>query len=392
MRIVQFGSNFVSKIKGLISSPDPKVIVPEEPAQISKEQFAERLKLLNINEPWCVDHVNLDGNMLEISGWAIAPEGDPTKATFTVNGEEFHNIKYPLLREDIGRLFWYYPGSENSGFTCQIPVTAENSGTEQIFEFQFVFEDTFIPVHQGHSYFIDLGTSDKYPVPDVDRRIRVHGGNSEDAFLLEGFSTFRKLQVTLETVFSKEFDDFDNLLDWGCGCGRLTRYFSEQQKVLITGIDIDADNVSWCQNNLGFGTFTSIPLHPPTKLRSDEFDLLIGISIFTHLREQEQFEWLKELERMAKKGAILLMTVHGNSTVGRANLDISAYQSLLQKGFLDIGINPNLGESIDDQEYYRNTFHTHDYIRENWAKYFEIIELIPGYIGNHQDLVVLRKN
>ena len=27
----------------------------------------------------------------------------------------------------------------------------------------------------------------------------------------------------------------------------------------------------------------------------------------------------------------------------------------------------------------------------DWSKYFEIVEIVPGYIGNHQDLGVMRR-
>ena len=43
------------------------------------------------------------------------------------------------------------------------------------------------------------------------------------------------------------------------------------------------------------------------------FDLLVRLSVFTHLNEPEQFEWLDELKRIASKGAVLLMTIHGDA-------------------------------------------------------------------------------
>lgn len=58
---------------------------------------------------------------------------------------------------------------------------------------------------------------------------------------------------------------------------------------------------------------------------------------------------------------------------------------------MDFGSDPSLKGYIDDEDYYRSTFHTHDYIRSEWSKYFDIITIIPGYIGNNQDLVVMRK-
>ena len=39
---------------------------------------------------------------------------------------------------------------------------------------------------------------------------------------------------------------------------------------------------------------------------------------------------------------------------------------------------------------YVNVFHSHDYIRRTWGRYFDVVAINPGYILTH-DLVVLRK-
>ena len=118
---------------------------------------------------------------------------------------------------------------------------------------------------------------------------------------------------------------------------------------------------------------------------------IIGVSIFTHLREKVQFEWLKELHRIAKNDGILLMTVHGEEAVKCAVLTIKYLISLKLKGFLDMGHNPSLDRTIRDNTYYRTIYHRKRYIQNRWGKYFEIIDIIPGCIGNMQDLVIMKK-
>src|SRR5262249_16386327 len=144
--------------------------------------------------------------------------------------------------------------------------------------------------------------------------------------------------------------------------------------VAVTGIDIDSDNVQWCAGNLGFGTFVTAPTQPPTPLAANSFDLLFGISIFTHLTEPDQFAWLAKLNRIAAPGAILLMTVHGWSSMSAndqiTDAAINQFAAIKSRGFLDIGSNSDLGTAIDDSNYYRNIFHTKDYIRRHWSRYF----------------------
>ncbi len=170
------------------------------------------------------------------------------------------------------------------------------------------------------------------------------------------------------------------------------RYFKDFNKTSFTGVDIDKDNIQRCRKNLPFGSYFEIPKYPPTTLPDSPFDLIIGISVFTHLKEENQFLWLKELHRIACKGAILLMTVHGQDAVIRRNLPPDLLLPLNIRGFLDTGHNLDLGEAIDSNGYYRNVYHSTGYIRRKWSKYFEVIDIIPGCIGNLQDMIVLRKN
>jgi hypothetical protein len=43
-------------------------------------------------------------------------------------------------------------------------------------------------------------------------------------------------------------------------------------------------------------------------------------------------------------------------------------------------------------DFYRATYHTDDYIRRVWSKYFEVLEIIPGGYDTHMDIVIGRKH
>lgn len=59
------------------------------------QTHAQTLDQVLTPEPWCVDQIGYDGNVIEISGWALAPEGRHDLITFTVNGLEFTEIEFP---------------------------------------------------------------------------------------------------------------------------------------------------------------------------------------------------------------------------------------------------------------------------------------------------------
>ena len=85
------------------------------------------------------------------------------------------------------------------------------------------------------------------------------------------------------------------------------------------------------------------------------------------------------------------MSVQGNSTIARAPVNIHYLKLLDQTGFLNLGRCEDMIETPDDLDYYVNVVHTHDYIADRWSKHFDILEIVPAYIGNMQDLVVMRR-
>ena len=351
--------------------------------------FRELLDTALSPEPWCIDHVRFDGSEFEIDGWALAPGGRHSEIAFTLNDRQFDNIEFPIARPDVAQVFWFKPGAENAAFRCRTRANLEDFKNGCV-TLKCVDRGTGQPVREQFNWYYP---DDRHSpsLPDAGRRLRVAGNESPEIFRLEGYTTFKKLDLALRRTQGKGIGGFDQILDWGCGCGRVTRYFSQLPNVTLTGVDIDFDNLNWCKQELGFGDFYRIPLHPPTELELSRFDLLIGISVFSHLKESDQIEWLYELNRIARPGAVLLMSVLGEATACRSSWDLSLWQAWKQRGIFASGNNDDLQGYIEDDEYYCNTYLTTDYIRGSWSRFFNIVEIIPAYIGNQQDLVILRK-
>jgi SAM-dependent methyltransferase len=219
--------------------------------------------------------------------------------------------------------------------------------------------------------------------------IRVGGHDRADAFLKVGVQVFGALRDALRAATGTDFDRYPRILDWGCGCGRLSRYFADLP-VTITGADVDADNVRWCIENLPFGEFETIPLHPPMPFGDASFDLAFGTSVFTHLTEPVQFEWLAELRRVVRPGGYVLLSFLGDAGVLAFNLTAGQIRKRDRAGILDLTKNKILDGYLPEEDYYRDVFHTADYVRREWGKYFEVVEHYPGALVV-QDLVVLRR-
>ena len=340
-------------------------------------------------EPWCVDSIKYDGDVFEISGWALAPEGRHELLSFTVNDREFEETYYPLHRPQIMDLFWYKAGADQAVFVCRSSVKREEVFKDGYATLKCINRDTGLPVRTEFNLYYPSDTGPE--LPDPERRRRISGEEGEVLFKLEGFTAFKKLDLALRETVHRTLSDFRDVLDWGCGCGRVTRYFSSLPDVRLMGVDPDEDNVTWCREHFKFGEYRVTPLHPPTDLRGESFDLIIGISVFSHLRERDQQEWLMELWRIAKPGAVLLMSTLGESTVARSAWTEALWDKWHKTGFLAGGSSSDLDEFIKDEDYYVNTYLTEKYIRQNWSRFFQIVDFIPAYIGNHQDLVIMRK-
>jgi len=353
-----------------------------------RETFAAALRELLGVPPWCIDHLSLADGMFEMRGWALAPAGRHADLTFTVDGCDFAEIEYPLERADIARIFWFHPGASAAAFRCRTPLPAVGfaGGYATV---RCVRRETRLPLRADHAYYCPTRGNEP-PLPDEARRVRVAGNASPDVFRLEGFSTLRKLDHVLATV-GTSLTEARHILDWGCGCGRVTRFLPRLTGARITGVDVDADNLAWCRQHLPFAEFHRVPLRPPTDLPASAFDLIIGISVCTHLREADQLAWLRELDRIAAPGAIVLLTVLGEANLTWSSFTPPLLEEWRRGGMLVVDGNTDLKGHIDDEHYYVNTYMTRRHVERSWSPVFDVRAIVPGLVGNNQDLVVLQK-
>jgi SAM-dependent methyltransferase len=107
------------------------------------------------------------------------------------------------------------------------------------------------------------------------------------------------------------------ILDFGCGCGRMARWWSDLPQLAIHGCDYNKELVNWCQENLPFVQARVTDLDPPLPYSDGSFDLVYAFSVFTHLSIELANRWVAELERIVKPGGLLWFTIHGMSYRGR---------------------------------------------------------------------------
>jgi SAM-dependent methyltransferase len=181
-------------------------------------------------------------------------------------------------------------------------------------------------------------------------------------------------------------EELDNILDFGCGSGRVIRHWRSLRSTQVYGTDYNPKLVEWCREHLRFAKFSANHLNPPLAYAESQFDLVYALSVYTHLTEALQDSWIDEFSRVLKAGGHLLISTHGDAYIHRLdNHELMAYKA------------GRLVVKNDVTSPGKNTcsaYHPMPYVRDDLvAEKFEVIDFVPeGAKGNpRQDLYVLRK-
>lgn len=226
----------------------------------------------------------------------------------------------------------------------------------------------------------ERAAADGLPVPPAVLRLRVAGTGDFDWFLDGGEHAAAGIRALLFR-HDMSVDALDGMLDFGCGCGRVTRYWAGLAGV--HGCDVSAEAIDWCCANLPFAQFAVSGTVPPLRYADDKFEFIYALSVFTHLVAAQQIAWMKELRRVLKPGGLLLITTHG---IGYANQLSRVERSRYDAGDLVVRWPGMAGLSLCA------AFHPELYLFGAFSEGFEILEFTPkGSVNPPQDEILLRK-
>lgn len=220
-------------------------------------------------------------------------------------------------------------------------------------------------------------------VPPPSLRIRVGGGLSEmssESFVRIGRELSENIENILQVHLKRNLSSFEDVLDFGCGCGRVLVCLHGKTDVNYYGTDIDKDAILWCKDNLKFADFHVNSHAPPMIYKSESFDFIYSISVFTHIDEKLQLAWIRELHRLLKPNGILLISVLGSHS--HKLLPKDARNKLQSDGFVFFKIFPS---------WYQLAYHTKEYIIRNFSDHFKQLAYIENGIRD-QDAVLFQKN
>lgn len=225
-----------------------------------------------------------------------------------------------------------------------------------------------------------------FPVPPPLLRYRVHGALDLGSYLQIGRACAQDIKDLLSTV-GKDFYSFNQVLDFGCGSGRVMRFFYDRpDSCHLYGTDIDKQSIDWCKKHLHFASWATNDPLPPTAYADHTFDFIYAISVFSHIDEEMQFTWLNELKRISKPDGILILTVHGESTLAQSE---EKKAIISEKGFLFTVRQTGMFKLDGLPDFYQDTYHSRAYIEDRWSKLFKIIGYVERGLAAYQDAVIL---
>lgn len=238
---------------------------------------------------------------------------------------------------------------------------------------------------------VGLVPAGEVAVPSEERVQRVQsGGKSFQKFTAVAYEHYTTFRAVYEAYAGRPFGEIGAMLDWGCGCGRLTQMFLRALGPdRVYAADIDADNLGWCRNHLSGRHFDQCRTEPPLPYADATFDFIVAASVFTHIPEPLVVPWLKELARVLKPGGIAALTTAGDTNLSYRAWPAERLEELAARGIDDRARNDQLDGFIAEKEYYRNVRMTPDFVRRSWSEAMEFVTILDHAIGV-QDIVVSR--
>lgn len=227
-------------------------------------------------------------------------------------------------------------------------------------------------------------TADGLPLPPASLRAQIGPRHADAAFFLRSGRQHAELVRDVLREQGAEIENLGALLDWGCGCGRVLRQWSALPTTRVFGCDINPKMVEWCATHLDFAEVSVTELEPPLPQADATFDLIYAFSVFTHLSEELQHDWIRECLRVLRPGGYLLISTMGEYYLGLQRLNASERRAFANDELVVL-YERSAGTSLC------SAYHPPEYVRTTLAADFEAVAFRPAVEGGRHDIHLLRK-
>ena len=226
-------------------------------------------------------------------------------------------------------------------------------------------------------------------------------GTSGPALAAQSVCFYRKLKEMQSRFGAGELEQA-NVLDFGCGWGRLTRMLARDlEPGRLFGCD-PVENILDVSRESGVPAKLARSEFLPESLPFDEdFDLVFSFSVFTHISEAAHMASLEAIHGGLKPGGLFVVTVRPpayldfNPLMAPANqaLGPDRDRALEEPHYIFVSHETEGHPQFDGQEMsYGETVITLPYVRENWSPMFELLDVSVMTGDMYQVALTLRKS
>lgn len=155
----------------------------------------------------------------------------------------------------------------------------------------------------------NVALAEKLPGLPGEEMQRRWTGKTAAATEAEGFRIYRVMR-DLHVRHRGDLRECGLVLDFGCGWGRVIRYFlKDVDPGQLIGTDHDDANIAFCVVSNPWCVFIRNEAAPPLPLADHSVGYVYAYSVFSHFSEPMRQLWLNEFKRILRPGGALALTV-----------------------------------------------------------------------------------
>jgi SAM-dependent methyltransferase len=329
-------------------------------------------------------HIDWTSNVLR--GYILLPDVELDSVEAYVNGTAAGTGPVRASRPDVPAFFRNIPHAARSGYRIQLRPGRVRA--TEINRVAVVGRQNGRPVARLQTLLFGDGLIPDVPIPPPELIEKMQGGHDRELYRVLGFRYCHQLRSAIS--WYRDPGSVRRLLDWGCGSGRVAANFlAAPGGTEVAGCDIDPDAIAWCKKHLPRGEFTVVDPREPLPYPDASFDAIVSLAVLAGFGPDEYAVWLPEVRRVLAPGGLLLASVQG-AFAASFEFPPATVPELLRDGIFDGG-RYDAADSFHTEGQWRGYYLTADYVRREWAKYFEVLEYLEGEINADQDLVVVRR-